>query len=274
MTFIREASDLHLEFTKKFLLPVMDEDKDTILILSGDISVIEKFKQHALTFFKDVCSRFKHVIYVFGNHEYYRGSIYRAKEKLKEILDKDEFDFSNLHILEKETVELENIIFFGTTLWSDFEKGNPLSLWDANAIMTDFKIIRTGSYIDPYVRKFRAEHALLLHSNNLKWLDNALSENKGKCCVVVTHHAPSYKSVADIYLNDRINGAYVSDLTDLIVKHQPKLWFHGHTHTSFDYNILDTRIICNPKGYPLSYNADGSERFENSSFDPCFRLEI
>jgi len=31
--------------------------------------------------------------------------------------------------------------------------------------------------------------------------------------------------------------------------HGVKLWIHGHTHDSFDYNIGDTRVVCNPVGY-------------------------
>ena len=30
---------------------------------------------------------------------------------------------------------------------------------------------------------------------------------------------------------------------------QPSLWLHGHTHESFDYNIKNTRVVCNPRGY-------------------------
>lgn len=43
--------------------------------------------------------------------------------------------------------------------------------------------------------------------------------------------------------------AFVSDLSDVIERHQPKLWIHGHTHTRFDYDVGATRVVCNPRGY-------------------------
>ena len=65
--------------------------------------------------------------------------------------------------------------------------------------------------------------------------------------VVVTHHAPSWLSVPDKFRE--ASAAYASRLEDLILDHEPLLWIHGHTHTSFDYKIGKTRIVCNPRGY-------------------------
>jgi Icc-related predicted phosphoesterase len=31
---------------------------------------------------------------------------------------------------------------------------------------------------------------------------------------------------------------------------RPALWLHGHTHGSCDYKLGDTRVVCNPMGYP------------------------
>ena len=62
--------------------------------------------------------------------------------------------------------------------------------------------------------------------------------------------APSYQSVPQQYKKNA-NGAYVSDLDDLILSHsQIKYWCHGHTHNAFNYMIGDCRVICNPLGYP------------------------
>jgi Icc-related predicted phosphoesterase len=51
------------------------------------------------------------------------------------------------------------------------------------------------------------------------------------------------------YLDDPISAAYVSDMEDFIVKHQPSYWIHGHIHTPVNYKIGNTEIICNPHGY-------------------------
>ena len=36
---------------------------------------------------------------------------------------------------------------------------------------------------------------------------------------------------------------------EVIESAQPALWVHGHTHSSADYQVGDTRVVCNPYGY-------------------------
>jgi len=48
-----------------------------------------------------------------------------------------------------------------------------------------------------------------------------------------------------------MNAAFVNSLDEYIIDHpQIKLWAHGHVHDRWDYMIGETRIICNPHGYP------------------------
>jgi len=39
-------------------------------------------------------------------------------------------------------------------------------------------------------------------------------------------------------------------MDDYILEHKPNVWIHGHLHNTTLYKIGDTRIICNPLGYP------------------------
>jgi hypothetical protein len=32
------------------------------------------------------------------------------------------------------------------------------------------------------------------------------------------------------------------------IHRRSRLWIHGHTHTSFDYEARGTRVVCNPRG--------------------------
>jgi Icc-related predicted phosphoesterase len=47
---------------------------------------------------------------------------------------------------------------------------------------------------------------------------------------------------------DLLNPCFASDLSALL-RPPVKLWIHGHTHESMDYDIEGTRVVCNPRGY-------------------------
>jgi Icc-related predicted phosphoesterase len=81
----------------------------------------------------------------------------------------------------------------------------------------------------------------------------------------VTHHAPSLQSVADPYKRDLVSAAFASPLDSLVAASKAKLWLHGHVHHACDYRIGDTRVLCNPRGYP-GENENG--------FDPKLTIEL
>jgi len=99
-----------------------------------------------------------------------------------------------------------------------------------------------------------------------------LEANPDKKVVMMTHHAPSFKSKHPRYEDsDRLNHAYYSALDMLIMNNpQIKVWVHGHTHESHDYQIGETRIICNPRGYSMNGNNDQ----ENRKFDINKSFEV
>jgi Icc-related predicted phosphoesterase len=65
-----------------------------------------------------------------------------------------------------------------------------------------------------------------------------------------THHAPSQRSVPIEHQNDILSAAYASSLDALVENSGAALWIHGHLHQAQDYAIGQTRVICNPRGYP------------------------
>lgn len=69
--------------------------------------------------------------------------------------------------------------------------------------------------------------------------------------IVVTHHAPSYLSVAPRFKGHPETDFFYSRQENLILDMKPKLWVHGHVHDNFDYELGDTRVVCNPLGYPF-----------------------
>ncbi len=116
--------------------------------------------------------------------------------------------------------------------------------------MSDFRKIR----ISPRYYKLRSLDASIIHRKSLNWLRDSLLKNKAKKSVIITHHAPSKKSIPVSFQKDILSAAYASNLDDFVANSGANLWIHGHTHHQLDYKIDNTRIICNPRGYPDETN--------------------
>jgi len=238
MMQINFISDLHLEFGPLEIEP----EAGDVLVLAGDIDI-----KGRVDWINTIASKFNHVIYVLGNHEFYNGTMDSIYRKTRENL------VDNVHLLENESVTIAGVTFHGATLWSDFLNGNPMSYLRCDQAINDYRLIRAGDG----KHRFKPQIAHSLHNISKVFLQENVKEGD----VVVTHMAPSLLSIHEKYKNDmNINGSYASDLSELILDTKPELWFHGHVHTSFDYTVGNTRILCNPRGYV------GEEL--NSEFEP------
>lgn len=230
---IQIISDLHQEFGYTDL----SFDNADVVVLAGDVNLGTRGIDWIKTKITD-----KPVIYVLGNHEYYKGSYPKTLYKIKEAAQD-----SNVFVLENSFVDIEGIRFHGTTLWTDFSIfGNPVKYgMICQSVMNDYKKIRR----DPSYSKMRTVDIFKIHQISKLWLQESLEEAKGMKNIVVTHHAPSIQSAPEHYKNDPVTSAYASNLEDLIQEYQPLYWIHGHIHTPSDYEIGATKIICNPHGY-------------------------
>ena len=254
------ASDLHLEFGDINL--TNDENAD-VLILSGDIMIAQDLHDHPegaannidlgrrqlsaqrfRDFLKRCSSEFPHVIYIAGNHEFYHGKFHGSLDDLMNECSK----FPNVYFLENMTKNINDITFIGCTLWTDMNKGDPLTLHAATDMMNDYRIIRND---ERGFTKLRPAHTAWRHVRSVEYIRTVIEGKANEKFVVVGHMAPSPLSTHPKYADETLmNGAYSSDLSEFILDHpQIKVWTHGHTHHNFDYMIGSTRIVCNPRGY-------------------------
>lgn len=260
---VRAMSDLHNEFNT-FEIQSLPEDKDTILILAGDIDVHGRIKSLG-KFLAETAQRFKSVLYVMGNHEYYGGSLIGTPIKIRECIT----DTRNVHFLEDQSVAFDDVLFVGSTLWTDFDKGNPLVMHQSEGGMNDYYKIRTGTTDAPYDRRLTAKDTYDKHITSRDYIFSTIKENKGKYrkIVVIVHHLPTYQSIPKRFAGDRLNGAFASELGDLIVESEPDLIIHGHSHDSCDYILGNvTRIVNNPYGY-WNYET-------NPNFNPTLLIDL
>jgi Icc-related predicted phosphoesterase len=230
---IHLLSDLHLRFWKT---PVPRVDAD-VVVLAGDTDE----RLHGIRWAKEAFGDTP-VIYVLGNHEYYGGALFKTNHQIQQ-----EAEGSTVHVLECGSVVLGGVRFLGCTLWTDLELyGDRYAGADAVLpVMMDFRKIR----VYPGYRRAKPLDLAAIHRKSLQWLHEE-SARSSEPIVIVTHHAPSSQSVAEEFRGDPVNAAFVSHLDAQVEQLAPLLWVHGHTHRAFDYRIGQTRVICNPRGYP------------------------
>jgi predicted phosphodiesterase len=279
------ASDLHLEFGDCFLKNTENAD---VLILSGDIMIAQDLHDHpqpanefdraliakgqgygrrqqAAQMYRDFLSRcsvqFPHTIYVAGNHEFYHGKWSGSLQDLRNECQK----YPNVYFMENDCKVINDVLFMGASLWTDCNKGDPLTLHTLQDFMNDYRMIRND---DLGYTKLRPAHTLSRHRQTMSYFKKVLEDvYPGMKTVVVGHHAPSSQSIHEMYRHQTVmNGAYFSDLSEFILDHpEIVLWTHGHTHFKFDYMIGDCRVVCNPRGY-VGYEPQ-AEKFELQYLD-------
>lgn len=233
------VSDLHLHFGK-FDLPETDAD---VILLAGDLDDGPKAIDWLINQYKRLQ---KPIYFVLGNHEYYR-TIYTEQNDIWRTALTD-YDITLLDYRSNPYALLdgEEILLLGDTLWSDFNGNDPASKAIANYYMQDFQSILKAP------DGFKAENALMEHWAALQSFREVRDTFWDKKCIIMTHHAPSYMSMAPKYVTEReLNGAFMSNLEEFMGEMRCNLWIHGHTHTAFDYIAgMNTRVICNPRGIP------------------------
>ncbi len=245
-------SDLHLEFSD--FQPMSSIDAD-VVVLSGDIALGASGIAWARDKWPD-----REIVYVCGNHELYRRDFNETKA-LMQIAAKA----ARVHLLDNGEAIINGVRFLGATLWTDFLlfgyawKGEAMAVGQRG--LMDFELIHYGR-----LGQFRPTDMISLHEASLAWLTRALATPFAGKTVVVTHHLPSMRSVADRFRHDLMAACFASNLDYLFGK--MALWIHGHTHDNFDYVVNGTRVICNPRGY-VTYKGQ-----ENFDFDPRLVVEI
>lgn len=234
------ASDLHFEFHVDRGAALVESLPDAdVLVCPGDLAVAPLLGD-ALGL---LLSRYSHVVFVAGNHEFYRSSLRAVRSVLRRL----DAGIEGFHYLEQSDCTIGGLRFIGATLW--FPRSLRTQLMQPLA--NDFRLISDaipGIYDE--------------HEQAVAYLTSAV----GPDTIVVTHHLPHRRSLPPSLAHSPLRRFLLSDLAPLIADRQPALWVHGHAHTSSDYRVGRTRTVCNPFGY--------SGRQENPTFRRDCWLEL
>lgn len=214
-----------------------------ILALLGDVCEVKNFFK-IKKFFEYVSDNWSYVLYVPGNHEFYGGELQHSIDEMRSYLSM----FRNIVLLDNDVVSIDNVRYIGSTLWSDINREDPLTKLACKDLINDYRYIRKMVYGKPAT--ITPEDTISLFDKNVDFIKKMIELTNDPFNVVLTHHAPSFRSVSPRFVGSAVNGAFVSNLDDFILD-RPKIaaWAHGHTHSPVDYKIGVCRVVGNPLGY-------------------------
>lgn len=234
---IAYMSDLHLNY-KHLSENIEFIDKPDVILIAGDIS--PNIRDHLYLFEKCLPRNIPKVL-ILGNHDYEGLRLENANlmySRLYSILE-------NTHLLIDSSVVIDGVKFIGSTLWSDFslagsEEAAKVEMnWAKNNVLDFNDIFKgDGNFISPSdMREMSSESQKLIHL----YLKEPFEGKR----VVMTHFAPHPLSIHPKY-SGMMNAYWANNLEHLLGFSD--IWIHGHVHSSFDYVVEGTRVVCNPRG--------------------------
>ena len=234
---IRLLSDLHTEFRLPYKTHPMSEYRgEDVLVLAGDIASGAKNTMDVIKHFLD--QGFPRVVYVPGNHEYYGGTVKYFDDKLLDLCEQTR----GVHFLRPGTVTIDDVLFTGATLWTNFAD-NPISQSVCKRMINDFR----------QIKNFQTRDAYDLYYKHLDYIKQSYEQRGDKPVVIVTHFLPARECIAPRWQGtELLNDYFANDLGSWIADMKNTTWLFGHTHDAMDFELGSTRLVCNPHGY---YNA-------------------
>lgn len=233
---------------------MLPDDKDTVLILAGDLWIGTKWIEWAgLSWISKVAPRFKEVLVVLGNHDYWpQGNITikNGGDKCNALLQ--DMGLDNVRVLDMNTHQIENVLFVGATLWTDMNQANPFIMHQMNEVMAyDGKVaFETGE--GGQWSRFTSQKWIYTHYRHREYIRQVAKQNPDNDIVVITHHTPLHQVLHPYYRqqNQFTNFYYSSDLSELILDHPNiKHWLFGHTHYQQEWQLEHCRLTNNAVGY-------------------------
>lgn len=259
MTKFQLMSDIHQEWAKNPLIR-KDDIKGDVLLLAGDITNHPK----KIGYLKDLEVP---IFYVPGNHEYY-GHVF---DNMK-LVYQDYFENNGMHnikFMDRETVIHNGVRIIAATLWTNFQAPIAGLIGSDEEIRWENQEKYCGELMNDFnktvVRAFTTTRAIEEHNKALGYIKEVLSSTHEGPTIVMTHHAPSFRSSHRKYDSSAIKAGFCSALDYLIEEYQPEYWVHGHCHDTFNYFIGKTNVLCNPRGY-------GVENWQGFQYDLTIEL--
>lgn len=224
------TSDCHCEFHADNGIAFIEELTEQankladVLIIAGDFHTTRKLRKYL----RMVCEQSKiPVIFVEGNHEFYRGTFEKVQRHLAQLVD----EYPHFHHLYNSDVIIDGQRFLGGTLWFPEDP--------FNAIYEK----RFNDFV--YIKNFK-DWVYVENRKTVKYLTRMVRHGD----IVVTPHAPSDMSRDPRFASDDpLNRFYVTNMEQVMVHKKPAIWVHGHMHNPVNYMLHETQVVAAPYGY-------------------------
>jgi len=247
---IHISSDIHLEFTDVFPEPPVAD----VGIFAGDIGLVSDINR-LREFFTEMKTRYEHIIFVLGNHEFYHMDYTETLTNAKSLADELDIHLMDIE-LGTDNLEIDGVTFWGSTLWTDFKNDDWFVKCKAKETINDFYDIKVN---DRALTVTEVANINLRTRQAINW----------DADVIITHFAPIVVPHPRFPTNDLSYYFCNTGLEEQIIDSDVKLWVSGHTHHSVDFDLADTRMISNCHGFNSRWSIS-----EGSGYDPDLIVEI
>lgn len=285
MSVIHIASDYHLDTDRNAWVGPLCDDYDVAVNLGDTRSPGSHGLRDLRSMYPD---RSRPLVAVAGNHCFYSDGDRKRREadpsiattwERERAIMKEVAAELGIVFLDDDVFEHDGVRYIGSTLWTGLDaRPSYESINDVIRTgigrngMFDYRHIKVGQGRSR--DQLRPQDTLAAHRKSVRFIEGVLAEPFDGPTVVLSHHAPSYRSLwkwtPEHPTFAHGDAFYASNLEGLMEgPNAPAMWAHGHIHQSRDYTVGDCRVLANPRGRVL---ANGLR--ENPHFDPMLTVEI
>ncbi|GAB6549244.1 hypothetical protein bcgnr5378_07810 [Bacillus cereus] len=252
-------SDIHLDFWVRYNSNLMKMEKriaaftnslipetpSSVLVIPGDMG---HYNIQNLMFVQKLKETYKYILIVAGNHDYYLVSKKQRKryehnsmnrwEEMKGIYS----EIEGVHVLEGNTITIEDITFGGTGMWYDFS----YAMQKMNKSFTQIESVWHQEMSDASLIKGLPTNTFMMFDQERSRIERIIDDSD----VIITHVGPDWSKIPHEYELDITSSFFYFDGSPYFHKLEGKSWVFGHTHVHFDYMKYGCWFINNSLGYP------------------------
>ena len=251
---------------ENFVDEVLKPKEADILVIAGDTSHYNNQTEMMLRYLASK-KMYKKIFVTFGNHNLYlvsNSQESKYKKSWNKVLELKQMceAIETVEFLDGNIVEVDGVRIGGCSMWYDFSYGKKIGNLDDfqmlqkwKSVMNDANLIKGDDYLGSTNSGGMYSYGKTKHYtfDPLKFFE----QEKEKflkiiedCDVFVSHFGPVVPPDIQPHYKNTTTGFYYFDGERYLwADKAPKLYIFGHTHDTFQFQVNNTILACNPLGY-------------------------